>query len=53
MREVEFIKDFAEKKKGDIIKCDSMLASYLVNIDKVAIYYEQNEAKPKKKSDKQ
>lgn len=38
MRKVEFVTDFANKSKGDILLCDSMLASHLVNIDKVAEY---------------
>jgi hypothetical protein len=38
MREVKFISDFASKKKGDVWRCDSMLASQLVNIEKVAEY---------------
>ena len=38
MREVEFIKDFANKKKGDTGKYDSQLASTLVNVKKVAKY---------------
>jgi len=40
MRKVEFIKDFATKKKGDVWECDSQLASQLVNVDKVAKYLE-------------
>lgn len=36
MVEIEFTKDFATKKKGDVFKCDSQLASQLINIDKVA-----------------
>ena len=36
---VEFTVEFAGKKKGDLFECDSMLASQLVNIDKVAKYY--------------
>ena len=38
MKEVEFTKDFATKKKGDTWKCDSLLASQLVHVDKVAKY---------------
>lgn len=40
MRKVEFIKDFATKLKGDVWECDSQLANQLVNVDKVAKYYE-------------
>lgn len=36
---VKFIKDFATKVTGDIMKVDSMLASDLVNIEKVAEYF--------------
>lgn len=38
MKTVEFTEDFANKVKGDLFKCDNMLASHLVNIDKVATY---------------
>ena len=38
MKKVEFIKDFAGKKKGDTASYDSILASELVNIQKVAKY---------------
>lgn len=38
MREVEFTEDFATKKKGDKWLCDSLLASHLVHVDKVAKY---------------
>ena len=38
MREIEFIKDFAGKKKGDKDSYDSMLANQLVRIKKVAKY---------------
>lgn len=45
MREVEFIQDFATKKKGDKHTYDGMLASQLVRVDKVAKYTDL----PKKK----
>ena len=35
---VIFTKDFANREKGSEFKCDSMLASHLVNKDKVAKY---------------
>jgi hypothetical protein len=38
MKEIQFLVDFATKKKGDKDKFDSQLASQLVNIDKVAKY---------------
>lgn len=38
MKKVEFTKDFANKKKGEFLSCDGMLASQLVRIDKVAKY---------------
>lgn len=38
MKKVEFTKDFANKKKGDILSCDGMLASQLVRVSKVAKY---------------
>ena len=48
MKEVVFTVDFADKKKGDTFKADSMLASHLVNIDKVATYKKvEKEVKPK------
>ncbi len=34
--EIKFIKDFANKKKGDVVIYDSMLSSRLVRIHKVA-----------------
>jgi hypothetical protein len=41
MKSIEFIKDFANIKKGDVLNnIDSMLASNLVNVEKVAKYYE-------------
>jgi hypothetical protein len=45
MREVEFITDFANKKKGDVWECDSLLASQLVHNDKVAKYKESKSKK--------
>lgn len=36
MVKVVFTKDFANKKKGDSFECDGMLASQLINVDKVA-----------------
>lgn len=47
MVKIEFIKDFATKKKGETWDCDSMLASQLVRVEKVAKYYEK-EKKAKK-----
>ena len=38
MRKIQFIKDFANKTKDDVFECDSMLASQLVNEEKVAKY---------------
>jgi hypothetical protein len=38
MIEIEFTSDFATKKKGDKWECDSLLASHLVHVDKVAKY---------------
>jgi len=31
MRQIEFIKDFATRKKGELIFVDSMLANTLIN----------------------
>lgn len=48
---IVFIKDFANKLKGDEFECDSMLASHLVHTDKVAEYKVETivkEVKPKK-----
>ena len=47
MKTIVFLKDFANKKKGDEFKCDSMLANTLVTKDKVAKY---KDSKPNKKS---
>lgn len=52
MREIEFTKDFATKKKGDAWKCDGLLASQLVHQDKVAKYVDKNAAKAKKSKSK-
>ena len=42
MKNIKFIKDFANNKKGDIVEnLDSMLASNLVHIEKVAKYFEE------------
>lgn len=49
MKEIIFTADFATKKKGDIFTCDSMLASQLVNVDKVAKYNTVEAEQPKKK----
>ena len=48
MIEVEFIKEFADKKIGDIFKCDGQLAAHLISVDKVAKQYKAKEIKPKK-----
>jgi hypothetical protein len=45
MVKVEFTSDFATKKKGDVWECDSLLASQLVQVEKVAKY--TTEDKPK------
>ena len=48
MLEVEFTEDFATKLKGDKWLCDSLLASHLVHVDKVAKYTTKvKEVKPK------
>lgn len=36
MVEIEFTADFGGRKKGEKITCDSMLASHLIRVDKVA-----------------
>ena len=51
MREIEFTADFASKKKGDLWKCDSLLASTLVNEDKVAKYTDIADKKAKIKKE--
>jgi hypothetical protein len=38
MKAIKFTKNFATKKKGEELECDSMLASQLVHRDKVAKY---------------
>ena len=48
MKTVVFTVDFATKKKGEVWKCDSQLASQLVNIDKVAKYYTEETVKKDK-----
>jgi hypothetical protein len=50
MKEIEFTQDFANNKKGDIVKnLDSMLASNLVHVEKVAKYYEKTVTQKKSK----
>ena len=48
-KQVEFIKDFATKKKGDLYTCDSMMASHMVNVQKVAKYVELDKKETVKK----
>lgn len=45
MRKIEFVKDFATKAKGDVWECDSLLASRLVNVEKVAKYFKARKKK--------
>lgn len=42
MVKVKFTTDFAIKRVGDVIVCDSQMASCLVNIDKVAVYTDED-----------
>jgi hypothetical protein len=49
MVSVKFTKDFANKLKGDVAQFTEQLASSLVNVDKVAIYFLDKEA-PKAKA---
>lgn len=44
MRKVKFIKDYATRKKGDILSVDGMLASSLVRKHKVAKYLKDKPA---------
>lgn len=52
MKKVEFLVDFATKKKGDVWSCSPDLASQLVRVDKVAKYYEENLVTKEKKESK-
>lgn len=52
MKEVVFTSDFADKKKGELFKCDSQLASHLVHHDKVADYLNNIKEEETKKSKK-
>ena len=45
---IEFTKDFATRKKGDVWVCNSQLASRLIRIDKVAKVYKKKTIKSKK-----
>lgn len=47
-RLIEFTKEFANKKKGDKVSYDSMLASRLVHGDKVAKYFKAKSKKVEK-----
>lgn len=49
MVKVEFTKDYATRKKGETWECDSMLASKLVRIFKVAKFWKEKPLKTKKK----
>lgn len=50
MKKIEFTEDFANNKKGDIVdNLDSILASNLVHIEKVAKYYEKPVTQKKSK----
>jgi hypothetical protein len=49
---VVFTEDFATKKKGEQFECDSLLASHLVNVDKVAKYLEEKPQIEKKANNK-
>ncbi len=49
MIKIEFTKDFATKKKGDIFECDNQLANQLVNVDNVAKYVSTRAKKTEKK----
>lgn len=48
MIKIKFIKDFATKKKGDVMEVDSMLASQLIRNDKVAKKYIERVKKEEK-----
>ena len=41
MEKIQFTKDFATKKKGDVWECDSQLASRLIRLKKVAKIYKK------------
>ena len=45
---IELTKDYANKKKGEKLTLDSMLASSLVHQRKVAKYFKEKKAKAKK-----
>lgn len=48
---IQFTEDFATKKKGEVWDdCDDVLASYLINQDKVAIQVEEGGEEPKPKA---
>ena len=49
MKKIEFTVDFATKKKGDILNCDSMLANELVNNKRVAKYFTEKKVKENEK----
>jgi len=55
MRKIKFISDFSTRSKGETWEdCPSMLASELVNIEKVAVYIDETEPEvtPKKTTKK-
>ena len=44
---IEFTKDFATRKKGDVWECNSQIASQLIHNDKVAKVYKKKTSKSK------
>lgn len=51
MARIEFTKDFANRKKGSKWdNCPSILASRLVNNDKVAKFFKETKAKKKEQN---
>lgn len=52
MKTVVFTEDFANRLKGEHFECDSMLASHLVHVDKVAKYLEEETEITKAKTTK-
>jgi len=51
MKKVKFTENFGGRKLGDEVEYDSMLASHLVHVAKVAEYYEEKVWNFNKKKD--
>lgn len=47
MVKIEFTKDFANRKKGDVMEINTAISSRMINVLKVAKYFEERKKKQK------